>query len=397
MALPLDALAKRLDRLRAQTGAASGPCPDAVAEEPAVFDLGALRRAQARRDARRHAATEALPGEEIARGVRRVRSVVAAPSNQHPAPDWEVEPLNDRSPVYIDTETTGLAGGSGTLVFLIGLAQRAGDSLELQQFLLCAPTAEQEFLAAVSAALPPSALLVSFNGRSFDLPLLAARYRLARLPDPFARRPHWDLMHPLRRAFARRWSDCRLQSAERRLLGIERCDDLPGAFAPQAYTQFLRFGATELLQRLLAHHRQDVASLPLLLDALLRVHAAPSAFDADAVAMARALERSGRSEAAERLLRAAHGDDGAALALGRQLRRARRWSEAESVLARLAHGTGTDSTALEQLAMIAEHVRGDFVSARSYCLTLVRREPDAARHRRRLARLERRLARIRAD
>ncbi len=91
-----------------------------------------------------------------------------------------------------------------------------------------------------------------FNGKSFDSPLLAARYRLGGKPDLFQPLHHVDLLHPTRRAFAGRWENCRLQTAERKLLGFTRVDDLPGAEAPEAWFHWLRLGITERLPALSA-------------------------------------------------------------------------------------------------------------------------------------------------
>ena len=156
------------------------------------------------------------------------RATLAPPPEALEAPPWEPHGRAHGELLFVDTETTGLAGGTGTLVFLLGVARFVPGGLDVEQWLLLSPSAEGEWLAAIAARLPRDPLLVSFNGKAFDLPLLAARHRMQRMRDPFAQRAHWDLLFPLRRAFASRWPDCRQQTAERRLLGIERLDDLPG-------------------------------------------------------------------------------------------------------------------------------------------------------------------------
>ena len=109
---------------------------------------------------------------------------------------------------------------------------------------------------------------VSYNGKSFDLPLLATRLALARLAPLPAFRPHADLLHAVRVAYARHWPDCRLATAEARLLGRTRDNDLPGHAVPAAWTAFLREGDLRALPGLLLHNRLDLVSLAELLPGL---------------------------------------------------------------------------------------------------------------------------------
>ncbi len=355
--------------------------------------IDALRRAQRIRDGRRQLAERSLPGCELAPGIRLIEARVPLPAVDPSTPRWESdEPAPIRPLLYLDTETTGLAGGTGTLVFLLGLAWHEGEQLRVQQWLLTSPAAEAEWYAQIAAALPTDPLLVSFNGKSFDLPLLATRHRLTRRSDPFAGRPHWDLMHPLRRAFDRRWPDCRLQTAERRLLGLQRIDDLPGAFAPQAFTAFLRHGETGMLTEAIRHNRDDVIALARLLPALRIVFDDPARFDADATSIARRLLAVGRVGAAQRILQSAGNDPQARHALSNLHARARRWDEVERLLLPLAEGATPCAMALERLAKIAEHVHRQPQRAMALAVRLSALEPSAPRHRHRIARLERALA-----
>ncbi len=346
---------------------------------------------RARERAQRDAAA-ALPGEEVAPGVRRVRHLerdVPAPSRDWP---WDRDAAAAGPLLLLDTETTGLSGGTGTLVFLLGLARWHGADLLVDQWLLTAPSAEHAWLDAIAAEVPDDAVLVSFNGRAFDLPLLATRYRLNRRADPFAARVHQDLLAPLRRAFASRWSDCRLMTAERRLLGIERVDDLPGAFAPVAYQAFLRGQDLDGLRGVIAHNRRDVIALAHLLPALARVFDEPGAFDADVAGIAARLRAVGRAAAAETILRRHVADPQVRRALAFVLKRERRWDEAERELSSLCDGPQPCIASIEALAKIAEHVRRDFERALCLALELDRLESGVDRHRRRIARLQARVA-----
>jgi hypothetical protein len=408
-------LRDRLDALLRERGSVTSVCPESkpvhgngagvertsrVREPPRtvegapVDDWGArvdgLRNALRVRDARRVAAERALPGSELAPGVRLIEAVAPLPPCERAEVPWDAGGPAEGPLVYLDTETTGLAGGTGTLVFLLGLAWHDGEVLRVQQWLLTAPGAERTWLEHLCAQLPADPHLVSFNGKAFDLPLLASRHRLSRLRDPFAGRPHWDLLHPLRRAFDSRWPDCRLQTAERRLLGIERVDDLPGAFAPQAFTQFLRFGETSMLCEAIRHNRDDVVALARLLPVLRAVYADPGRFDADAVGIARRLQLAGRSTCAQSVLEPASTHDLAARhALAALHARARRWPEVEALLAPLVSGDRPCVRALERLAKIAEHVDRDAARALAYARQLVDLDPGQPRHRHRLARLQR--------
>lgn len=114
--------------------------------------------------------------------------------------------------------------------------------------------------------LEPETVLVSYNGKSYDRPLLSTRYRLARLPDPVLDRAHIDLLHPVRRRYRGVWANCRLATVERELLGVLREDDLPGAEAPGAWLTYLRGGNATKLRRVGLHNMQDLRSLCGLLE-----------------------------------------------------------------------------------------------------------------------------------
>jgi len=382
-------LASRLRLLRAQAGLAGA---EAMPGAGAALDWNArvesLRAAQRVRESARIAAESALPGVEVARGVRCIRWAQAG----LPAPPARLpwEPAAADGPLLLlDTETTGLAGGSGTLVFLLALARWQGERLELEQWLLTAPSAEAAWIDAWQASVPTAHTLVSYNGRAFDLPLLAARQRLSRRADRFLARPHWDLLAPVRRAFGSRWADCRLATAERKLLGLERVDDLPGAFAPAAWLAYLRHGETARLREAIAHNRQDVLTLARLLPALLRVHEEPEAHDADGAALARRLLQCGEHAAALAVLERTPGE-AAALARARALRRDGRPREALAALEGTA-GAERSAPILEAMAKLHEHVLREPAQAQAVATRLLALEPEAMRHARRLARLQRRI------
>jgi hypothetical protein len=292
---------------------------------------------------------------------------------------------------FIDTETSGLAGGTGTWVFVCGVGRLEGDVLLLRQWLLTRLDSEQAMLTELAADLARATLLISYNGKAFDLPLLAARFRLAGLlskasPD-WQRIDHLDLLYPVRRAFARRWPDCRLASVEQRLLGFRRDDDLPGAEAPSVWLEWLRRGDGARLGAVLRHNRLDLISLAALVPALAAVERDPARFGADVAAVARNRLRRGDTGAAAGLLQDAAAELGpdALLLLASLYRRRGDWALALAVWETLAL-TGQPA-AIEALAKYHEHRGGDPHQALRLALQL----PAGPARARRCARLERKL------
>ncbi len=291
--------------------------------------------------------------------------------------------------LLVDTETSGLAGGTGTIVFLLGLARLDGDALETRQYLLSAFAGEAALYEHAGAWLGAGRTLLSFNGKSFDLPLLAARARMARVCDPFAGLAHLDLLHATRRVYARRWSDCRLGTAERCLLGFERADDLPGAEAPAVWLDWVRRGDGSRMGALLRHNHWDLVSLAALALRLGQAYREPGLWGADALAAARAWELRGRAEQARGLLEAHRSELSAEglLELARLYRRRGAWDLACEIWRPLS--AQRNAEACEQLAKYHEHVARDYPRALDYANRL----PGAPQNEHRRKRLEAKLAR----
>ncbi|PYG02437.1 hypothetical protein D893_01809 [Thioalkalivibrio sp. ALE21] len=289
---------------------------------------------------------------------------------------------------FIDTETTGLAGGAGTVAFLVGLATPTGEGLRLRQWLMTAFAGEAAMLESVDAALAGCERLVSYNGKTFDLPLLRDRRRMQRRNDP-ADSAHTDFLHPVRALYGHAWPDCRLRTAEERLLGLQRTDDLPGSDAPWAWQAYLRFGQADLLQRVVRHNADDIFSLAVLGPALAGVLADPPAQLASPEGAARLLHRLRGPVEARRLLQQCEQrlNPAGRLWLAREWRRAGVWERAVALWQSLAEQGHPE--AIEALAKYHEHQRRDPATA----LEWARRLPDSAAARARCARLVQRLGR----
>lgn len=275
----------KLRQLKGQAGVAV-PAP-----RPVGPDIDALRRHLRLRMPSVPALTmhssfdRELPGDEIAAGVRLVESHLP-----QPAPAFAIDGRFDRRAdidaqrlLFFDTETTGLAGGSGTRAFMIGAADWHAGQLRVRQLFLTSMAGEAAMLDAFRGWTEPGSVLASYNGKCYDAPLLNTRYRLCRRCSPLPDLDHVDLLYPTRRRYRGRWENCRLATIERQALGVIREDDLPGAEAPAAWLTYLRGGSARLLRRVLAHNHQDVVTLAALLVHLSALSAVDASADAPCI------------------------------------------------------------------------------------------------------------------
>ncbi len=165
---------------------------------------------------------------------------------------------------FLDTETTGLAGGSGTYAFLIGVGRICGDGFRVRQFFMREYSEEKSLLAGLTAHLAEFDTLVTYNGKTYDQPLLETRYRMNRDKPPFARLPHLDLLHGARRLWKLRFENCRLVHLEQQILGVERQGDLPGEMIPYVYFEYLRTKEAARLVPIFHHNAVDILTLACL-------------------------------------------------------------------------------------------------------------------------------------
>lgn len=176
-----------------------------------------------------------------------------------------LEGFDMKRTLFFDTETTGLAGGSGTYAFLVGLGYFEREELVTEQLLMRDYGDEPALLSYLSSRLAQTDTLVSFNGRSFDAQLLTTRFQMHRQAEPFQQRGHLDLLHISRRLW--RWSrlpDCRLETLEARVLGAPRHQDIPGWMIPDLFFDFLKDKNPAPLRGVIEHNRRDILAMVAL-------------------------------------------------------------------------------------------------------------------------------------
>ncbi len=294
-----DLLARRLDRLRS-----GGRTPGQPSLTRRTDHAGPLAAALAGEVMRSEAGAIVVATSSVKLRIDRV-GLGTLP--------YPIEP--DRPLVCLDLETTGLATGAGTLAFLVGLGTWNGDDFTVRQLLLPDHADENALLDVLVDALPADCWLVTYNGRTFDWPLLVARFRLHRRAAPmFA--GHLDLLPVARQLWKHRTGNARLATIEDAVCAVVREGDLPGAQIPERYFGYLRSRRGELLRDVVDHNRQDIISLGLLLrvlgdyasaDAWVRRH------PGDLAGLARGFLSRGRIDDALRCLEAALAADAWAL------------------------------------------------------------------------------------
>ena len=214
------------------------------------------------------------------------------------------EPLDPRRILYLDTETTGFQG-AGTVAFMIGCGWLTDEGFVVRQYVLRDYPDEPDQLRQLEELLRGFDVLCTFNGRSFDVPLLQTRFLMQRMRSSCLEKPHIDLLHIARRVWKLRLRRCRLGDLEERILGRPREDDLPGSEAPERFFEMLRTGEPHALDGVLKHNEQDVASMCTLLAHMHRMYEQPESVShqEDIFSMGVALEKEHHPEEARRCYR----------------------------------------------------------------------------------------------
>ncbi len=256
------------------------------------------------------------------------------------APDAPEDVADAQQWLFLDTETTGLAGGTGTYPFLIGLAWWEGGGLEVEQLFMREYSEERSLLAALAERLAERPVLVTFNGKSFDWPLLETRYRMTRTIPPPALRAHLDFLHPARNLWRLRLGSVRLSQLERYVLGWDRGADVVSELIPRIYLDFVRGGHADPLVAVFKHNQMDLRGLAGLSGRILLLlgDEGPTSQDGlELYGVSRICERRGEVKRARKMY-----EQSIASALPAETDRA-----ARTALARLAKRDGDLARALE--------------------------------------------------
>ncbi len=351
--------------------------------------------------------------EECAPGARALRLLLPGSADEATdASQW----------LFLDTETTGLAGGTGTYAFLVGLAWWDAGGLQIEQFFMRDHGEEHSLLLELARRLAERRVLVTFNGKSFDWPLLETRFRMTRALAPRPPATHLDLLHPARQLWRLRLGSVRLTELERHVLGCDgpnlgwtRRDDIESALIPQVYFDYLRGGPAEPLVRVFRHNQMDLRGLAALASKILALLAEPEALERsvddplELYGLSRLLHRRGDLPRARRVYERALEaglpgavDRAARRELARLAKRERDYARATSLWEELLADSTEGLEAYEQLAIYYEHhaceprraarFTRDALGALQKAYRAGRIEPG--RYRRLQGRLEHRLARL---
>ena len=277
--------------------------------------------------------------------------------------------------LFLDTETTGLSGGTGTMAFLIGLGWFEEGRFHIRQILARDFGEEPAALACLQEIAAQKKFLVTFNGKAFDVNLLATRFILNRMQSSLHELPHLDLLHPSRRLLGHRLENCRLATLEADILGVEREGDIPGWEIPQRYFDWLRRRDPRLLADIFEHNRLDVISMATLtahlVDLLnaqaLQQHAHPD----DYLAAARLLLKKAGTAGVYKILEILGENACAELSLSSKknlanlCKRTGRMDEAVRIWRRMLDCDPNDFYAVTELAKHLEHRARDYGQAKA--------------------------------
>ena len=274
--------------------------------------------------------------------------------------------------LFLDTETTGLAGGTGTYPFLIGIAWWDAGGLEVEQFFMREHSEEHSALVALAERMAERRVLVTFNGKSFDWPLLETRYRMTRkirVPTP---RVHLDFLHPARNLWRLRLGSARLPELEKHVLGWNRGADVMSELIPQIYFDYLRGGSPDPLVPIFHHNQMDLRGLAGLASRTLAVLGNPELHGQDALELfgvSRICERRGETARAKYLYARSIASE-----LPAETQRA-----AQRFLARLAKREGDHALACELWEQMLGSSREGFEAYEQLAIHHERRTRDPLR------------------
>ena len=292
--------------------------------------------------------------------------------------EWDIQKL-----LFLDTETTGLSGGAGTVAFEIGVGFIEQDHMTIRQYVMRDYSEECAMLQEIAALLSSYPTLITFNGKTFDLPLLESRMILHRIRMHPTQHTHLDLLHVCRRVYKLRLKRCSLSALEEAVLGMTRLDDLPGAQVPQRYFDYIKTREFALLEDVLCHNRQDVQSLAALTGHICSVFRHPEKLShaEDLFSVGRTYERSGKSQHARRcykILGHSSMSSQAHMRLAAGYKKERNWEAALSYYQTMIAKAEGGSWPYIECAKYYEHVARDYHRALSYASAALSRELNAA-------------------
>lgn len=277
--------------------------------------------------------------------------------------------------LFLDTETTGLAGGTGTMAFLIGVGWFESGSFFVRQILARDFGEEKAALSYLAEITDRKKFLITFNGKAFDVNLLATRFIMNRLRSVIADLPHLDLLHPSRRILGHRLENSRLSTLEEQILGVEREGDIPGWEIPQRYFDWLKRRDGRLLAAIFEHNRLDVISMANLtahLTEIITAEASAQNIHADDYLAAASLTLHRRSpERTEKILSVFHSSTCTGFSkdskkkLAQLYKKTGKINEAAQIWQEMVACTPLDFYAVSELAKWLEHHDRDYSRAKT--------------------------------
>ena len=279
--------------------------------------------------------------------------------------------------LFLDTETTGLAGGTGTYAFLVGLAWWEKDGLMVEQYFMRDHSEEPSLLMGILGQLRQRRVLVTYNGKSFDWPLLQTRFQMTRVgevPEPLA---HLDLLHPARQIWRLRIGSVALERLERRILQVDRGRDIPSSTIPQRYFDFLRGGSPDAVAEVFYHNQWDLFGLASLAVRLMHMLGNPKKSDCcpkELFGLSRLLQRRGEENLAADMYQSAlqgglpaEAEQIAQRELAFMAKRASNFELSNALWEKLLDHSNEGLRAYEQLAIYYEHRASSFEKAARLC------------------------------
>jgi uncharacterized protein len=295
--------------------------------------------------------------------------------------DAAFEGLDLSTALFLDLETTGLAGGTGTVPFLVGLAYYRDDRFKVTQFFLNEMAEEDRMVRELDRFVREMGFksIVTYNGKAFDVPLVETRFALHRMPCPLRGMPHLDFLFSARSLWKHKYDSCRLFNLAQQIVQAERSEDIPGAEIPLRYFQYIRNGDFALIDPILYHNQEDLLSLlgvvvagAILVERHREAAKSGPGDPMDLYGVANLFERSGDAATSAALLQRALSGGGGLTAeashvarkkLSHHFKKNKDWDKALPFWQEMAAGEAVDCDCFRELSMYFEHTAKDFGEA----------------------------------